>query len=279
MPIPRARNFTEAVMTHHILQTDGATLSVADTDGADPALVFLHYWGGSSRTWAPVIERLAGTARCIAFDQRGWGESMATDGRYDLQAMAGDVLSVIDRLALHRYVLVGHSMGGKVAQIIAARHPHGLAGLVLVAPAPPTPMKAPPEQRMAMLESYQTRAGVLQALSVLASSVLPEALRNQVIADTLRGAPGAKQAWTQAGMLEDVSAGLASVTVPVSVVVGERDQIERESMLREALSAVFPQARFTILKDVGHLSPLEASEDVANVCVEFLNRLLPTNAG
>jgi 3-oxoadipate enol-lactonase len=180
-------------MTHHILQTDGARLSVTDTGGADPTLVFLHYWGGSCRTWAPVIECLAGTARCIAVDQRGLGESRATDGRYDLQAMADDVLSVIDRLALRRHVLVGHSMGGKVAQIVAARHPRGLAGLVLVAPAPPTPLKMPPYQRASMLESYQTRAGVLQALSVLAGSALPDSLRDQVIDDTLRGAAGAKR--------------------------------------------------------------------------------------
>jgi len=79
--------------------------------------------------------------------------------------MADDADAVVRTLGLTRYVLVGHSMGGKVAQIIAARRPEGLAGVVLVAPAPPTPMPMPEAQRASMLESYGSREGVLQALS------------------------------------------------------------------------------------------------------------------
>ena len=54
--------------------------------------------------------------------------------------MADDAETVALTLSLSRYVLVGHSMGGKLAQIVAKRQPDALVGLVLVAPAPPTPM-------------------------------------------------------------------------------------------------------------------------------------------
>jgi len=120
--------------------------------------------------------------------------------------MADDADAVVRTLGLTRYVLVGHSMGGKVARIIAARRPEGLAGVVLVAPAPPTPMPVPEAQRASMLESYGSREGVLQALSVLAGGPLPPELRKQVSEDTLAGAPEAKRAWTVRGMIEDVSA-------------------------------------------------------------------------
>lgn len=122
-------------MPQRTIQANGATLNVMDTGSGEPALLFLHYWGGSSRSWQQVIARLDSQSRCIAINQRGWGGSVATNGRYDLDSMADDVQEVINTLKLDRYVLVGHSMGGKISQIVAKRHPSGLAGLLLVAPA------------------------------------------------------------------------------------------------------------------------------------------------
>ncbi|HEY4808810.1 MAG TPA: hypothetical protein VIH81_13865 [Roseiarcus sp.] len=59
-------------MSQAMIDANGATIRVTESGAGEPALVFLHYWGGSSRTWQAVIERLAGQAHCIALDQRGW---------------------------------------------------------------------------------------------------------------------------------------------------------------------------------------------------------------
>jgi pimeloyl-ACP methyl ester carboxylesterase len=260
-------------MPDHMVDTNGARLHLTERGAGEPALVFLHYWGGSSRTWQKVIEQLRGKPQTIAVDQRGWGSSVATDGRYDLATMADDVQAVVRTFGLKRYVLVGHSMGGKVAQIVAKRTPQGLAGLVLVAPAPPTPMPAPKEQRAAMLESYRSREGALQALSVLAGSPLSPELREQVIVDTLRGAEGAKRAWTESEMIRDVSAGLDAVKIPATVVIGDRDQVEHEAALRDIFGRLLAQTTFRVLNGIGHLSPLEAPDALAEACTTFLERL------
>jgi len=141
-------------MSDRVINTNGAAIRVEESGAGEPALIFLHYWGGSSRTWRIVIDRLGVWCRSIILDQRGWGASIATDGRYDLSVMADDVEAVARQLGLGRYVLVGHSMGGKVAQIVAARRPKELVGLVLIAPAPPTPMPVPETVRAGMLQSY-----------------------------------------------------------------------------------------------------------------------------
>ena len=239
----------------------------------DPALVFLHYWGGSSRTWQEVIRRLGGEPLAIALNQRGWGGSVATDGRYDLHAMADDVEAVVRMLGLKRYVIVGHSMGGKVAQTLAKRGAVGLEGLLLVAPAPPTPMPVPEAQRAAMLESYNSRQGVEQALTVLAGRALTPKHREQLIEDTLRGVPDAKRAWTERNMIEDISDGMSAITVPVTVVIGDRDQVEHELALRKTFGIYLPQVTFRVLKGVGHLSPLEAPDELADACAAFLRSL------
>jgi 3-oxoadipate enol-lactonase len=260
-------------MSDHIINTNGASIRFEESGIGEPALIFLHYWGGSSRTWHGVIDLLGAKPRCIALDQRGWGGSVATDGKYDLFEMADDVEAVVRACGVGRYVLVGHSMGGKVAQIVAARQPAGLAGLVLVAPAPPTPMPVPEAIRAGMLQSYGSREGVMQALSVLGGASLPADLREQVIEDTLRGAPEAKRAWTERGMIQDVTAGLAAAKLPVIVIVGDDDQVEHADALREIFARFIPQASFRVLKGVGHLSPLEAPNALADACKVLLTAI------
>lgn len=253
-------------MTESTLTTRGARLAYTDDGaGANPYL-FLHYWGGSSRTWEGVIADIGADARCVALDQRGWGRSEALDERYDLDAMADDVEDVVAALGLSSYILVGHSMGGKVAQIVASRGLPPLAGMVLVAPAPPGPMEVPVEQRAAMLASYGSREGVEQAISVLAGRPLSDAQRKRIVADTLAGTPGAKREWTEHGMVAVVDRRLADFTGPVRVIVGDLDRVERPGPLQKSFAEVLPQAMFETLPETGHLSPIENPSAIAWAC-------------
>jgi pimeloyl-ACP methyl ester carboxylesterase len=121
-------------------KVNGIQLNVRDQGQGEPALLFLHYWGGSSRTWELVIDRLKTDFRCVAYDQRGWGDSDKLETGYSMQDLANDAEALIRSLGLNRYVLIGHSMGGKAAQLLASKQPEGLEALILVAPAPPTPI-------------------------------------------------------------------------------------------------------------------------------------------
>jgi pimeloyl-ACP methyl ester carboxylesterase len=139
-------------------------------------------------------------------------------------------------------------------------------------------MQVPQAQWDAMLASYGSREGVMQALSVLAGSPLSELVREQVIEDTLRGSPQAKRAWTQHNMIADVSDGLDAVTIPVSVVVGDREQVEQPETLRTVFARFMPHASFQVLRGIGHLSPLEAPHEVADICVQRRGGIEPAIA-
>ena len=97
---------------------------------AFPPLVLVHGAGGSRLDWAPELRRLP-DARVIALDLPGHGKSTAP-GRNTLDAYARDVAALLDALALDRAVIVGHSMGGGVAQLLALDWPERIAGLVLL---------------------------------------------------------------------------------------------------------------------------------------------------
>lgn len=256
--------------THSFIRTRGADIHLTD-EGADaPTFLFLHYWGGSARTWSAVIADVHVSARCVALDQRGWGASKSLDGRYDLEAMADDVENVVEALHLDHVVLVGHSMGGKVAQIVAARNAPFLTGLVLVAPAPPHAMPVPAEQRAGMLASYQSREGIERALRILAGRALSGSEREAVIADTLAGAPDAKREWTERGMVAEVGEQLGAFVGPVHIVVGENDQVEQPNRVRAIFGDLFPAAEVTMAAGAGHLIPIEAPWVISAACRSFV---------
>ena len=255
-----------------IIETKGARIALKEQGSGEPALVFLHYWGGTGRTWHHVASRLS-DAHLLMPDLRGWGSSVAVDGRYDLDAMADDVAALIAAKGIKRFALVGHSMGGKIAQMLAMRNLAGLSGLVLVAPAPPSPMPVPAEIRAAMLASYQSAEGVAQALGVLTSNPLPAADRAMVEEDTLGGVEDAKRAWPEAGMMADLGQGLSAFTGPVTILLGSADRIEDPERLRTIYAGQLPQAEFRLIEGSGHLSPLEAPEAVAAACRDMLARL------
>jgi pimeloyl-ACP methyl ester carboxylesterase len=149
------------------LKAGELSFNVLETGSGEPTLLFLHYWGGSARTWNAVTAQLSTNFRCIAYDQRGWGQSDAPEQGYSIRDLALDAAHIVEALRLHRYVLVGHSMGGKVAQFLASQRPPGLVGLVLVAPATPTPQNLPEPAKQAQLHAYDDRENALKAMAFL----------------------------------------------------------------------------------------------------------------
>ena len=250
-------------------------LHVEELGTGVPALVFLHYWGGSSRTWRHVTQALAPDFRTIAVDHRGWGQSDKPAEGYTLADLAEDAERLIESLALDFYILVGHSMGGKVAQLMASRQPAGLAGLVLVAPSPPSPMSLPLEVRQGMVHAYDSRDSILATVvRVLAGTAVSPDDLEQVVSDSLEGAPAAKSAWPLDASQQDITAQAALILVPVLVISGEEDRVDPPAVLRQELMPRIPQARLHLLPGIGHLSPLEAPGDLAELIRGFATLLI-----
>jgi pimeloyl-ACP methyl ester carboxylesterase len=252
-------------------------LNVEISGSGATALLYLHYWGGSARTWRPVIDALPDDGyRHAAVDLRGWGESAKPDAGYRLADMADDVRGTIAVLGLEHYVLVGHSMGGKLAQYLASERPAGLRGLVLVAPSPPLPLPLDAPQRAAIAHAYDDAASIVATLDhVLTAGPLPHALRSQVVEDSLRGAAAAKQAWPYGAMAEDITDRARGIDVPVTVVSGELDRVDPPAALLTHLLPFIPHAVLETVAGRGHLLPLEAPQAVAHAIRRFVDDLTP----
>ncbi len=255
------------------IRVNGIDLAVRDQGSGSPALVFLHYWGGSSRTWEMVIGELSSTFQCISYDQRGWGESDAPADGYGLAEMAADAEALIHSFDLESFVLVGHSMGGKVAQLLASRRPAGLQGLVLVAPASPAPQHISELARQAQLHAYDNRETVLQAMAFLTHQTLNETLQEQVIEDSLRGSARAKMAWPTTAAYEDICDKVGTIAVPTLILAGDHDRQDPLEQQRREVLARIPGSTLRVVENSGHLSPLEQPGQLAEAITVFASRL------
>ncbi len=133
---------------HRILvPVDGGDLTVGVWGHGAPVALAVHGITSSHLAWAVVADRLGGTLAAV--DLRGRGGSAELPGPYGMARHAADCVAVLDALNVASTVVVGHSMGGFVALVLADRHPDRVTRLVLVdggPPLPPPPGGSPDEQ-------------------------------------------------------------------------------------------------------------------------------------
>jgi pimeloyl-ACP methyl ester carboxylesterase len=245
------------------IASNGIRLHVADQGKGALAIVFLHGWGASTRTWEHVIAALPPGYRTVAIDQRGWGSSEHPTSGYSLAELADDAEGVIEALGLKRYILVGHSMGGKTVQFLASRRPKGLAGLVLVAPAPPSPFNVPEELRV-MMAGPNVREFVTMAVEkMLTYKPISREDVELLVSDAIRGSAAARAAWGRQTSLEDITDAVGHIDTPTLVISGEHDKIDPVESLKRELLPRIRGAVLQVLPDVGHLSLIEAPKEIA----------------
>jgi 3-oxoadipate enol-lactonase len=262
------------------LKAGELSFNVLESGSGEPALLFLHYWGGSARTWNAVISELSKNVRCIAYDQRGWGQSDAPEQRYSIRDLAQDARHIVEALRLRRYVLVGHSMGGKVAQFLASQRPPGLVGLVLVAPATPTPQDIPEPAKQAQLHAYDSRENALQALAFLTAHPPSDTLREQILRDNFAASSSqAKLAWPTSSANEDISGVVGNIAVPTLILAGDQDRQDPLEQHRCEVLPRIPGATIKVIRDSGHLIPIDQPFQLAEAIRAFVGLLAKVGGG
>jgi N-formylmaleamate deformylase len=122
-------------------ETNGASLHYLRTGGDKPPVVLLHGLMLNGACWTPLARALEKDYDVIMPDARGHGNSSSPDNGYRYDDLAADVVGFIDSLELADLVLLGHSMGGMTAAVVASQNPKRLRGLVLADPTFLTPQR------------------------------------------------------------------------------------------------------------------------------------------
>lgn len=105
-----------------------------ETHGSGEPTIFIPGTGFSGNVWEPhQIPALSKTIQVITMDPRGCGRSAAPEGVYSIEQMAGDIAALLDHLGLTSAHIVGHSMGGRIAQAMATCFPGRVRSMILAA--------------------------------------------------------------------------------------------------------------------------------------------------
>ncbi|TMI27707.1 alpha/beta fold hydrolase [Candidatus Bathyarchaeota archaeon] len=233
----------------------------------------------SHEMWNPQVEFLKQSFRVVAYDIRGHGQSDVGDGQYTMELFAEDLLGLLDSLRIEKAVLCGLSMGGYIALRTAEKSQERVGGLILCdtkAEADSdeaklkraTTIRFIKEQGMKPFIKSQIHA-LLASQTVTKNPATVEMVRRIIQGNSPIGVCGALLA--MAGRT-DTSAALPNLKVKTLIIVGENDALTPPE-LSKSMHAKIPNSTLHVLRNAGHLSNLEKTEDFNHHLSDFLSKL------
>jgi 3-oxoadipate enol-lactonase len=272
-----------AASTAGVLALPGARLAYQVT-GDGPAVVLVHGFGLDMRMWDPQVADLAARFRVLRYDCRGFGASGPFDPAIGY-THAGDLLALLDHLAIERAVLAGLSFGGRVAMQAALAAPERVAGLVLLDAVLDGVPWDPASARALEEAARQARARGLRAgrEAWLAHPLFAAARQQPDVASSLAamvgGYPG--QHWIGHDPYQQTGPGpidaLEQLVMPVLVAVGERD-VPCFREMAAVLARRIPGARYHVVAGAGHMINMEQPAAVNALLAQFLDQPSPAAA-
>ncbi len=252
-----------------------------DDVGPGPVVVLIHGFPLDRSMWAAQRSSLGAIYRLILPDLRGHGTSAAPDGIYTVDAMADDVLELLDGLQLTMPVVFGgHSMGGYVALSIAARHPKRVKGLMLINTR--ASGDSPESARVREILAGQVEASG-EARDAMAT-MLPRLFARStfdthpaLVAGTherMARTPARAISGTLRGLATrpDRTADLPGIGVPTLVLAGAEDAVIPLDESR-SMAGQIPGASFVVVPDSGHMAPMENPGATDAALLGFLESL------
>jgi pimeloyl-ACP methyl ester carboxylesterase len=222
--------------------------------GEGPPLLLLHGYAGTARWWVRNLAPLARVRTVYALDLPGFGASRMR-GRYSFERVTDLLAAWMDTNQLGAADMVGHSMGGQLAMLLASRHTAHVRTLVLIAPA-----GLPLDSSLIGVgrRAFRSRAGGDQGFTPI------------VTAGALRAGP--RVLWQAARQVRevDVRTHVAMLTVPTLIMWGDRDALLPVANAA-TLAACIAGAQVRVVQGATHNLFFEQPELTNAAIVEFLS--------
>jgi pimeloyl-ACP methyl ester carboxylesterase len=256
-----------------VCETNGINMHYLRTGGAKPPLVLLHGLTGNGACWTPLARALETEFDVVMPDARGHGGSSAPHHGYRYDDHANDVVGLIRGLELSRPVLLGHSMGGMTAAVVARRGAGVIRGLVLVDPTFLSPERQR-EVRDSDVADQHRRALGSQKSDLVAQARARHPRRSPEIVELLAEA----RLKTRLGAFDVLTPPnpeyrdvMSAIDVPILLVIGDSPVVTLE--MATELRRLNPRVQVEQVRDAGHGLPFEQPARLGEVVAAFLRGL------
>lgn len=252
-----------------------------------PAILFIHGYSCTANDWRLQIEGLSPSQKCIGVDLRGHGQSGPAHGENTMAAFAADMIAVLDGLHIERAVLVGHSMGTRIALEVALQSPGRVSGLVLVdgskVEADPRAVR---QAISAEIEQFGFAGWSERNMGEMFLDGLAQSDRETILQRAIALGPGLgvelyenMTAWDQ----NRLSTAIKEVEAPVTVVQSTSilpGESRRRCYVDEAPEAPWLEgwrsagrANIVTLAKTGHFAMLERPEEVNDIIRDVIKQI------
>jgi pimeloyl-ACP methyl ester carboxylesterase len=265
-----------------IAKVNGNDIHYRDTGGDGFPVVLAHGYTGNSRNWALTVPALRETYRVISPDHRGHGLSHKPTSieDYGLDLMAEDMHGLLTGIGVEQCYLVGHSMGGMIAQIFALANPEMVRALVLVDTAAEIPRALSSEARyrerqrlVRIAEEHGMEAVFEEQLKsgdprIAANPQFVATFREQFLLTSREAYIGGAHGMANRTSVVD---RLAEIKAPTLVICGENDEpfIEASQVMHENIVG----SELVIIEGAGHTPQIETPAEFNRVLTGFLARV------
>jgi len=244
-----------------------------DGDRGGLPVVFANSLGSDLRVWDAMAAALPKRLRLIRYDKRGHGLSDCPPGPWTIEALADDLAALLDHLEVDRALVVGLSIGGLIAQSLAARRPELVRAMVLMDSAAKVGDEILWNQRIEQVRAQGLESladGLMQRwFSAAFRANRPEELaiwRNMVCRQTVEGYAGCCAALRDA----DLRDAARRLSLPVLAMVGDEDGATPPGLV-EATADLIAGARFEIVEQAGHIPCVEHPRTCAAMLLSFIS--------
>jgi len=252
-------------------------ISYLQTGAADALpLLFIHGFPFNKLMWANQLEALKNRYRCIAYDVRGHGQSLAGEKDFSMDLFGDDLLAFLDALRIKKAVVCGLSMGGYIALNAIQKQPDRFAGLLLVDTQCGADTPEGKEKRMKTIAFIQKNGLKVYAEESLKNLFAPASFQSrkqevQFIHQTILNTSAEVICRTLQALADrkESCSYLPKIKTPVCVIVGSEDKITPPAVAQKMADAI-KDSKLMIINKAGHLTNLEAPEEFNKAVLDFL---------